>query len=189
MSEQQFMKYQTESGVVLALREPDVAAITLAGISIYGLDRVLEKPDITRQKPADMPDSMWEHMKKAGMVKEDAPERTAEQMRDILVNMRRLVVWMVAGVYDSDGSFHPGRATLNPKSSYDIDARTLGEEDLKYIWNLALSAGQKEVGNVEALQDFLALVRKIGAFFADHGIATDSGGDYGDREPVLGVGA
>ena len=188
MSER-FMKYQTQSGVVLALREPDVAAITLAGISIYGLDRVLEKSDITRQKPADMPDSIWEHMKKAGMVKEDDPGRAAEQMRDILVNMRRLVVWMVAGIYDSDGNFHPGRATLNPKSSYDLDARTLGEEDLKHIWNLALSAGQKEVGNVEALQDFLAFVRKIGAFFADHGIATDGGGDYGDYEPVPGVGA
>lgn len=188
MSEK-FIRYQTVSGVVLALRPPDVAAITIAGISIYGLDRLIApKPDLEHatEKPEHMPEEMWQYLKATGQVKERDVTQDAEQLQNVIDNMRRLVIWMVAGIYDDDGNFHPGQVTLSPVSSFDIDARTLHEEDLKHIWNLALSVGREEVGNVEALQSFLGVVRQIGALLAgDHAEAV-AVGDYADSRPVLG---
>lgn len=163
-----------ESGVVIALREPDPPVMFLAGISFFGFTDATE-PKAEGPDFGNIPEGEGEVARKlreaklelmahaAGKDTQIDPAKKAEHIRKVTADMMRLVVWICAGYFTPDGEFLPGGFCFE-KLPGRVPVRNLTDNDLVAIWNWTLGFGRKEAEGREhmiaTLRDFLAIAKR-----------------------------
>ena len=155
-----------QSGRILFLRRPDLAALQIGGVSVFGLEKALTQEDELERIKEGVPEEFWEAVQQAELRKREAEKaRTgADGFRQLCESIRAMVIYLCASQLTETG-IKACRISAVDTGEGIVPAAELSDQDLSNLWNYVLSfyiKDKEELANAaEAFRTFLGVLGRL----------------------------